>query len=300
MRGCLLLLAGLLGVVEVLGCGGAATPAGTEAPRPGDGRIAHVRPTDGYWQVWVMNADGTEARPLTHSPVDKLRVSWFPDGDALLVNTQAGVLLRVRADTGVEEAIDCGVPSVWDAVVSRDGRRIAFTYGPGDSKDDAEIFVVDVGGGPLRQLTDMPALQHQPAWGEDDEAIFFSSGPGGQTHDIFRVSTREVGDPLPVVFGKLYNFQVAVREDGALAYSSNRGGSYDIWVRLPGQASRRFTDGPGLEGAPAWASRGQALVYEASSRGQVDLWWKPLDGGDAIRLTESESGARAPAWRDAP
>ena len=40
--------------------------------------------TDGGWEIWVMNADGTDRRRLTRNEVNDWGPAWFPDGRRIL------------------------------------------------------------------------------------------------------------------------------------------------------------------------------------------------------------------------
>src|SRR3569833_405129 len=44
---------------------------------------------DGYWQVATLDVCSGRTHVVTHSAIDKTRVSWFPNG-RLLVNRTAG------------------------------------------------------------------------------------------------------------------------------------------------------------------------------------------------------------------
>ena len=40
--------------------------------------------SDGGWEIWLMNADGTGRRPITHNGVNDWGPSWSPDGRTIL------------------------------------------------------------------------------------------------------------------------------------------------------------------------------------------------------------------------
>ena len=99
------LLAWSLALLEPLAR--AATPASPSE----SGRIAYLSPAGPYWQVWLMNPDGSAAKQLTRSPYEKAHLSWFPDGKSLLVNALDGHLYRVDAETGAEQPIALALPN---------------------------------------------------------------------------------------------------------------------------------------------------------------------------------------------
>jgi Tol biopolymer transport system component/serine/threonine protein kinase len=78
----------------------------------------------------------------------------------------------------------------------------------------------------------------------------------------------------------------ALSFDGSLvAYSSNRGGSADIWViDAHGGTSIRLTDDPGADRSPAWLPDGTAVVFVSDRTGRPSIWEVPRLGGAAVLL----------------
>jgi Tol biopolymer transport system component/DNA-binding winged helix-turn-helix (wHTH) protein len=86
----------------------------------------------------------------------------------------------------------------------------------------------------------------------------------------------------------------AISPDGAyMAYSSNRGGDFEIYVMqlAPGGREIQITSDGGRNFQPAWSPDGQFIVYHSQKRG--GLWLMPAMGGVTRRLTEFGS---KPAW----
>ena len=245
-----------------------------------------------------MQADGTNQRRLSTSPYDKSRVSWLPHGDELLVSGNQGQLVRLDVASGTETPISAPLAGIQDAIVSPDGGRIAFSLSTAESIDDNNIWIMNIDGSMPRKLTNMPALQHEPSWHPDGQSLYFVSGPGGQSHDIWRLSLVDKRTEQLTV-GQLYNFNVAVAPTGEIAFSSNRSGNYEIWRWLEGTEPQALTRDPGLDAAPTFSPDGQSLIFESSRGGTLNLWRVGLKGDiatDPVQLTFHTVGARAPAW----
>jgi TolB protein len=274
-----------------------AVGLGAAAAEP---EIAYLAHTDGYWQVWVMAADGSGARQVTRSPSDKSRCSWYPGGAHLLVNAQDGHLYRVAVDTGAEQRLDLGVAGMLDAVLSPDGETIAFSLQrmsedtpSGDSND---IWVVAAAGGEPRRLAKMKGLQAEPAWSSDSRWVYFFSAGGVEDHDIHRISL-DGSRRAQLTSAERFHFDVAVSPAGQLAYSGNQTGNYEIWVQGEGEAPRALTDHPATDARPSWSPDGSALVFESSRDGRLNVFKVAASGGEPMRLTDHPVGARAPVWR---
>lgn len=82
-------------------------------------------------------------------------------------------------------------------------------------------------------------------------------------------------------------------DGGYVAYSSNRGGSFEIYVRqlAPGGREIQITADGALNFQPAWSPDGQRLAYHSRKRGGI--WLVPAMGGVARRLADFGS---KPAW----
>lgn len=59
---------------------------------------------------------------------------------------------------------------------------------------------------------------------------------------------------------------------------------------------RRVTFAPGLEEDPALSPDGKFVAYATDEKGNLDLVVLPLEGGQAIRIAESEADEAQPAW----
>ncbi len=258
--------------------------------------IAYIAYNDGYWQAWTMTTDGRNHRQITRTPYDKSRISWYPDGRYLLVNNSQGGLAKVDIETGHEIPIRVSLAGVNDGMVSPDGEWIAVSFRLADGIDNNDIWIVKSDGTGLRRLTNMKGLQHEPSWGPDGNWIYFLSGTGGQTHDIWRVSpSSKKAEQLTV--GQLYHFDVAVSPDGDLAFSSNRTGNYEIWVKRGKENARALTNHPALDARPTWSPDGRTVVFESTREGAPNIWKMALQNGSPVKLTKHRDGARAPVWQ---
>lgn len=268
------------------------------ARTPEETPIAFLAQADGTWQVWVMPQAGGEPRRVGQLSEDVARLSWFPDGKALLVNLQNGRLMKVDATSGNATSIEAPVTGILDAAVSPDGTHIAYSVSMGESTDRNDIWTLDIATGATQKLTAIPGLQHEPVWAPDGKSIYFLSGRGGQFHDIWQVDIASRA-ATQLTVNELYHFDIAARDDGTLAYSGNRGGHYDLWQRSAKGKAERITDDAALDARPSWSPDGRRIVFESTREGASNLWIYDTKSKALDRLTDFPSGARMPVWAPA-
>jgi TolB protein len=259
-------------------------------------KLVYLAYTQGYWQVWSMNTEGAQQRQVTRSAYDKSRVSWFSDGEHLLVNGTQGQLNRVDIASGEEKPITLKLTGMVDAVLAPDGMKFAFSLSIADSVDRNDIWVCDLDGSHLAKVTRMQGLQHEPSWGPEGQVLYFLSGAAGeskQNHDIFKLSLAD-GSREQLTVNALFHFDIAVSTAGDLAYSSNRGGDYDIWLQPRAESARQLTQRPGIDAKPSFANDGKTIFYEATANGLPNIWRLSVADRQTRQLTYHDTGARSP------
>jgi TolB protein len=276
-----------------LGAATAVLGAGQALAAP-DRPLAYLALEKGYWQVWLSKLDGSNARLLTRSPYDKTEVSWFPDGGRVLINGAAAEMAIVKTTSGEETPIKLQFDHGSDASVSPDGMQMSFSAMNAGSPDTNDIWISKLDGSAARKIASLPALQHEPVWAPDGKTIYFLSGPGGQSHDIYRVSID--GKNLEqMTTAQLYHFDLNIGADGAIVFSSNRRGNYDIWLRDAAGKERVVVGTPEFEAQPVWLPGQSGIVFTRAVDGVPNLWTTSADGANARAITKYKQGARAAA-----
>jgi TolB protein len=248
---------------------------------------------DGYWQAAELDVTTGMTRVLTRSPVDKSRVSWFPDGK-LLVTRNDGTLSVLDTSSGAETPIDLEQKPVLDAAVSPDGNYVVYSFST--AIDGNDIWVIDWPGRKVNRVLRMPHLQHEPIWSADGKTVYFLSGDGGQAHDIWQYKP-ETEAKEQITVGELYHFDVSTGPKGELAYSGNRDGNYELYLRDAKGRAQRLTDDPALDARPSFAPDGRSLLFESSRSGTMQIYQLELKSKRVTPVTKAAGGARYPVWR---
>jgi len=248
-----------------------------------------------YWQVWLMDANGKNARAITDSPYDKSRLSWYSNGDLLVCGNQ-GELVRLSLLDKSETPVKLPFKYVSDAVISPDDKYLAFSQKPKGSIYN-KLWLLNVDSGEKTKIHwSAEGFQHEPVFSLDGDKLYFLSGNNDQNHDVmqYNLRTKKV---KPVTFSGLYNLDVAVNNKNQLLFSSNRKGHYDIWLQDDKQI-KQLTDNAALDGRPSWSVDNQRVYFESNRSGVMNIWSVDVDAkAEPVQLTHHKIGARYPLWK---
>jgi Tol biopolymer transport system component len=107
------------------------------------------------------------------------------------------------------------------------------------------------------------------------------------------------GSPKRITDDPFVDTDAAWSPDGTkLAFSSDRAGGMDIWVRdLKTGGDRRLTTLPGADMAAAWSPDGKSIAFVSNVEfEQGGVYIVPADGGEPRRILERTFGLGYPSW----
>jgi TolB protein len=262
--------------------------------------LAFYSDRSGNKEIYLMDYDGFDQRPITAHKSISMSPAWSPTGDAIayisffdgnpgiyMVDLASGMKKPMVADGGLNIS-----PSF-----SPDGKRVAFAR---SLEGNTEIFVANRDGSNMKRLTFSPGIDTNPAWSPTGAFIAFTSSRAG-TPNIY-VMDAEGTNLRRVSFGGSYNDGAAWSPDGKqLAYASRlRGHEFDIVVTdLALLDSRPLTTGPGTHEAPTWSPDGRFIAYQSAVGGHTQIKVMRADGSNPQLLT-AEGNNFAPDWSHYP
>lgn len=259
--------------------------------------IAYLRLTEDVWQVWITDRHGLQHEQVSYGDVDVTRVSWFPDGRRLLCNLSDGRLGVIEPGSREIRPLAMPASGMLDAVVSPDGRRIAFSMASPLNPDSTELWLVNVDGSGLAKVAGAPVAIKTPNWSPDGRSVLLAARNGAEDHQIWEIGLQE-GRTSQLTAGGGDKMDPNLSRGGYLAYSELVAGQFDIHVRSPvGGKVLAVAPTEFVEMQPAWSSDGKWLAYSSMRDGHRRIWVWGREEGDLVPITPKDAVARAPAWR---
>ncbi len=224
---------------------------GFPAWSPDGDRIVFTSDRDGNWELYVMNADGTRQRRLTHTPEeDEGMPAWSPDGQriAFVVGPLGGspTIHAMDADSENRGRLVEGNWPSW----SPDGRYVAYT---GGSQGSERIYAMNADGSRPRPLT-TGRYDSEGAWSPDGARIAFAS-ERDEDGEIYVMNADGTGEKRLTDISGHDHWPPSWSSDGKrIAFTSDgRVGVGDIYaMNADGSGLTRLTDDPDYDGFPAW------------------------------------------------
>ncbi len=261
-------------------------------------RIAYVSSRTGHSEIWVMDYDGNDQRPITNFGSLSLTPRWSPDDTRIAYTSY----LRGNPDIYVFSLETYrGVPfpryrglnttPAW----SPDGKRIAFCS---SQSGDPEIYVSNADGSNLQRLTFSPGVDISPVWNP-------KTG-----NEIAFVSDRSGSPQIYIMSSDGTNLRRLITAGGdasspswspnglfmAFSWRVSDTGTYDAYViEIASGRIVQLTHDAKRNEHPSWSPDGRHLVFESNRSGSKQVWTMLADGSNPRQLTTKGENWN-PSW----
>ena len=257
-------------------------PRFSQVPSPLEGRITFQSNRNGNFDIFVMNADGSNVTQLTSNPFDEYLPLFSPDGSRI-VFARCGFICQVvviNADGSGERVVtDDGFPGAW----SPDGNRIALGGAAGTGIEG--IYVVNADGSGLVRVLDPDFITD---WSPDGRQLMIVSGRDG---DLELYATPLDGSLVTKLTDNTAddNAGTGWSPDGSsIVFNSNRGGAgQDVYVmNADGSGVTQLTPNDGFDDdGPVWSPDASQIAFESNRAGDEQIFVMNVDGSDVRQLT---------------
>lgn len=225
---------------------------------PDGSRIAFTSNRDGNYEIYVMNANGSNVLNLSNHPATDQFPAWSPDGQSLVFMSDRD---------GNQEIYS----------MKQDGsQQTRLTNDPGS---DTLPFWGNLGG----FITPTPG-------------ILFTSNRSGNS-DIFRMNI-DGSNTVNLTLNPGTDYASVLALDGKIAFTSERDGNPEIYImNSDGSGQANLTNNTASDGYPSFAPDGAWLAFNSNRSGNVEVWVMRTNGTDAYNFTSSPATDFLASWR---
>ncbi len=252
-------------------------------------RTAFVSNRTGHPEIFVMDYDGFNQRPITSYGSISLTPRWTPDNTKLaftsyLLGNPDILLFSLETSRRIPFPRYKGLNTTpaW----SPDGKKIAFCS---SMSGDPEIYLSDPSGFNLQRLTFSPGVDISPVWNSKtgNEIAFVSDRSGSPQIYIMSVDGTNL---RRLITGGGDASSPSWSPNGlfiAFSWRVSDTGTFDIYVvEIATGRIIQLTHDAGRNEHPSWSPDGRHLVFESNRAGSKQVWTMLADGSKPERLTD--------------
>ncbi|HYI15823.1 MAG TPA: protein kinase [Thermomicrobiales bacterium] len=254
----------------------------------------------GTLDIYVMDPDGANQRPLISEPDDDWLADISPDGTRVVwVSRRHGnhQIYIAMIDGSDVRRLTTSTGDDLHPLWSPNGNDILFVR---NEDGDDELYIVNAGDGALRRLTDNDAYDGFASWSPDGTRIAWTSGIEGNNELYALDMTDPAATPQQLTDSSANDFNPVWSPDGAqLAFVSNRFGDNDIFV-MPADASSetvQLTTNSANDFAPDWSPDGSKIAFCRVKEATHDVLAVNADGsGEQVLATNASPNDPDITW----
>ncbi len=269
--------------------------AGTPNPVV-NGKIAFISLRDAgvsnNWEIYVMNADGSNQINITNNEKSDIQPTWSPDGTRIAFASTRDILNEdiyvMNADGSNPTRLTTHPQNDKCPAWSPDGSKIAFTSG---RDGNFQIYVMNADGSSQTRLThNSAAADSGPAWSPDGARIAFVRYPTDSTAGEIYVMNADGSNEIRLTDtpGRRNEAPVWSPDGSKIAFDSNRTNNTEIYVmNSDGSSQTALFNNPYTDSGPEWSPDGAKIAFTSNRDGHQAVYVMNADGSNQIGLTSN-------------
>jgi Tol biopolymer transport system component len=230
-----------------------------------DGKlIAFSRETDAanYYDIYTMNADGSDVKQITDGPGRDMFPTWSPDGKQIAFERR-----------------------MWE------WKNNTWNW------HSCAIYVMNSDGSDVKELTenDPPSFYGDPHWSPDGRKIVFVSygGVGPIAYQVWAMNADGSGQKMLYISG----YNPVWSPDGENIAFVSWDGQYDIYVMDEnGFDIKKLTDSKAVYDQPTWSPDGKKIAFVSNRDGDWDFYIMDVDGSNIQCIVKTPGDEYEPDW----
>lgn len=262
--------------------------------------FAYKPPRSYHREIWIMDFNGRNARPLIQNGRSNLSPTWSKDGKYIYYTSSTTVDWHLwRTDLkGNAKQITRFPGSALGPSMMPNGREIAVSL----SKDgNSEIYLIDLEGKVLKRLTKHAGIDLSPSPSPDGKSLCFSSERLGNLH-VFRLNLETLEtNRLTRVGTQNDSCEWNPKENLILFAGQDTDRDFDIFMmNEAGESMERLTYDASFNESPSWSPDGKLIAFSSRRlRNQVrenQIFIMKADGTQITTIDEVPGDAIQPSW----
>lgn len=209
-------------------------------------------------EIYVADYDGHGATPITTDKSDVAMPAWVPGQRKLLYCTwkNGPTQIYLQDLSGDRKKFATYPGSNFSPSVSPDGRRVAMIL---SRTGNLELYVADLDGSHLQQLTKTKEDESSPCWSPDSASICYVSRPGAGERAGLYVVSASGGEPRRLRVGNVVNLtEPDWSPDGkSIVFTAQMGGFNICTIPAAGGEAKILAAGED----PCWAANSRTVIF---------------------------------------
>jgi TolB protein len=261
---------------------------------PDGSRIAFTSNRGGAEDLFLISADGTGERQLTHTAEEEVGLQWTSDGKAVVFSVLANEMSRLYAIALDGKRREIGSVPGRTPMLSPDRKRLIYMAGTWTA---TRLMVAWLDGSNAKLINDGTSIAWNNHWSPDGKriaftgknesgeglAVFIMHADGSERHQVTHIASAEGSAQWPVWSpdGRQLAFQV----------SNLKTHSGHIWIvdLASGEAHKLAAhDQPYLDETPWWFPDGKRIAFQSNRTGKMEVWVMNADGSRQRQVTDAK------------
>ncbi len=266
-----------------------------------EGEILFTSERDGNWEIYIMNADGSDIKRLTNNNAMDYSPSWSPDGKQIVFNSNRNGNMDIFVMDRNGENVRCLTEDNPTNDIFPDWSPVSETIVFASERNDRLVlYTINVSGEELKEFYKADEDCYSASWSPDGEKLAFarrfnndpeiciinSDGSGFK-----RLTFQEDQDVCP-----------SWSPDGKqIVYSnSNRGSGEDISLMNSDGSDNKviIRNYGGNDFVPTFSPDGKYIAYQTVYGYDDEIAYYNLETKKIIRVTHSRGWDSEPRWRE--